>query len=191
MRWIARALAALTCLMGLLGNSQCSSSGSDSTPAFATVTAVEDANRQQATSFSQSQDIHFVLSLRNRTGMDQTVLVQGCYPVYEVLVVKAGTSDVVATLSPPSGHCNHISPGGDPFIFQAGQTVNVPMDWDQTDTNRQLVPPGDYEAMGGLICWDANAGYDTADCMPVDTTAAGLALTPTTYRSMMVPFSIR
>ena len=185
-----RSLAALACLLGLLGNSQCSSSGSDSTPAFATVTAVEDANRQPAASFSQSQEIHFVLSLRNRTTMDQAVLVQGCYPYYEVLVVKAGTSDVVATVSPQSAHCNHISLGGDPFTFQAGKTVNVAMDWDQTDASRQPVPAGDYEAIGGLICWDANVGYDTADCMPVNTAAAGLVLTPTTYRSMMVPFTI-
>ncbi|MGH8278767.1 MAG: hypothetical protein ACRETQ_04265 [Gammaproteobacteria bacterium] len=190
-------IAALT-----LGNSQCqqSSSAIENGPAFVTTLSVEDANGNPASQFSQSQAIQFVISVHNRLDTPQTVVVaQPCSPpYYSAAVVQAGTSNVVFAGNNYTGlHCDlAVGPQGYQLTFAPDQTMTFTVPWQQTEASGQLVPPGNYEAMGGLICWDPPPGggpsgsYDTVDCTAPGAPAAD-ELTPTQYRSDLVSFTIQ
>lgn len=174
----------------VLGNSQCQQSSSDSGPAFVTTLTVEDANGNQTSSFSSGQTIQFVLNVRNRTDMDQTIYMQVCFSRYEFVILSAGTSSPVASVLGPTGiTCKAV--GVAPVTIPAGQTSPVTWNWDQTDANGQLVASGNYEVMGGLICYNSASvqAPDTIDCMSASFTSDQLS--PAELRSTMVPFTIQ
>ena len=79
---LMRATALVLAAILLLGNTRCQNNSSSSTtsPVFITTLAVEDANGNPATTFSQGQSIQFVLTVRNRTDMDQNIITATCYP---------------------------------------------------------------------------------------------------------------
>jgi len=178
------------CAALLLGNSQCQNNSSSSSPTFVTTVSVEDANGNQSSSFSSGQTIQFVLNVRNRTDTDQTIYMQICFPKYEFVVLTAGTSNATASLLGPGGTvCLAI--GVAPVTIPARQTSTVTYDWDQTDVNGQLVAPGSYVVMGGLICYYSASlqAPDTVDCLSPSFTND--QLTPALLRSTLVPFTIQ
>ncbi|HVC38154.1 MAG TPA: hypothetical protein VNF46_07110 [Gammaproteobacteria bacterium] len=190
MRHLSTSLFMVLCAALLLGNSQCQNNSASSSPTFVTTMAVEDANGNPETSFSSGQTIQFVLNVRNRTGSDQTIYMNICFPKYEFVVLTAGTSTAVATPLGPGGIvCLAIGVG--PVTFPAGQTASFTFDWDQTDTNGQLVATGSYEVMGGLICFYSSSlqAPDTVDCMNASNTNDQLS--PALLRSTLAPFTIQ
>ena len=190
MRHLSASLFMVLCAALLLGNSQCQNNSASSSPTFVTTMAVEDANSNPETSFSSGQSIQLVLNVRNRTDTDQSIYIQVCFPQYEFVVLTAGTSNAVASLLGPVPYC--LLPESIKSVtIPAGQTYAVTYDWDQTDTNGQLVAPGSYEVMGGSICYyGANLqAPDTVDCLSPSYTNDQLS--PALLRSTLVPFTIQ
>jgi hypothetical protein len=158
-----RLIGIVLCTALILGNSQCQQSSISNTsgngPSFVTTLAVEDANGNSASQFSQGQAIQFVISVHNRLNTSQTVVIRQppcAVPDYSAAVVRAGTSNVVFAGSNYTGfQCNlAVGPEGYQLTFAPNQTMTFTVPWNQTDANGQLVAPGNYEAMGGLICWN-------------------------------------
>ncbi|MGH8280145.1 MAG: hypothetical protein ACRETQ_11375 [Gammaproteobacteria bacterium] len=200
-------IAALT-----LGNSQCQQSSKSQInpptgipptpappgngPAFVTSVTVEDGNGDVTSSFASGENIQFVVSVRNRTNSQQSVTIQVCGPFAETAVVEAGTADVVATGVAPQVNCDAVNLDGVPLTFAPDQTVTYTIPWNQLTGAGTLVPPGNYEVMGGIYCWNPPPGggpvgsYDTTDCMaPGVPTPAELM--PTQFRSNLVAFTIQ
>jgi hypothetical protein len=190
MRRLLRCIATVLCAGLLLGNSQCQSSSSSASPVFVTSMVVEDANGNPTTTFASGQTINFVLSVRNRSSSDQTVYLQPCLSTSAVAVVASGSSNAGAFLASPPLGCFLVILGGSPVTFPAGQTSTSTFSWNQMGSNGQLVVPGSYEVMGGLICYEPD-GPDTADCMPSFTDQGALQLTPALLRSTLVQFTIQ
>ncbi|MDE2234207.1 MAG: hypothetical protein KGL13_09340 [Gammaproteobacteria bacterium] len=187
MRVAALVLAAIL----LLGNSQCQNSSSSSTsPAFVTTLAVEDANGNPATTFSQSEAIQFVLTVRNRTSTNQPLYMQTCINQAAFVVVKAGTSTPVANLLWASSgyHCNIVGVSLQNF---APGSANFTIGWDQLDSNNQLVPTGNYEVVGGIVCYNSTSlqDPDITNCM--STSFKPAELSPAELRSTLVSFTIQ
>ncbi|MGH8321824.1 MAG: hypothetical protein ACRESX_03945 [Gammaproteobacteria bacterium] len=181
----------------LLGNSQCQQNNSQTngSPTFVTTMTVEDANDDPTTSFSSGQSIQFVLNVHNRSNMQQIITTQTCIQQFEIAVVTAGTSNVVFSGPNPAFQCNAISLDGVPMMFTANETKTFTVTWDQTESTGKLIAPGNYEVMGGVVCWNppssgSSAGYDTVDCMPPAPPTPD-ELTPTQYRSDLVAFTIQ
>jgi hypothetical protein len=177
--------------MLLLGNNQCqnNSSNSSTSPAFVTTLAVEDANGNPTTNFSQGQSIQFVLTVHNRTDTTQTLNMFVCGNSYAFLVLEAETSTPTFSDIGPYPVCKTI--GVLSFSFPAGETYNTTYDWNQLDNTGQLVAPGNYEVIAGWICYtDANTNdLDTMDCMSPQFTTE--ELTPAELRSTLVQFTIQ
>lgn len=200
MRLLSRLPAILLCVGLLLGNTQCqqgnsSSSGSGGSATFVTSMAVENANGIPTTSFASGESIQFVLSVRNRTDMPQTITSQVCVSQFDTAVVTAGTANVVFNGPVPGMQCMAISLDGVPMSFAANETKTFTVIWNQTDLAGGLAVPGNYEVMGGVVCWNppsngSPAGYDTVNCM-APSVPAPQELTPTQYRSALVAFTIQ
>lgn len=191
----------------LLGNSQCqqnvSGTGNESAdngPAFVTTLTVEDADGTPTSQFTEGQTIQFAISVHNRLGTPQTIVLSQppcAITPYSVAVVAAGTSNLVFWGNNPTMHCMLAVMGGYALTFSPYQTMNFVITWNQTEANEQLVAPGNYEVMGGIGCVSPPAGYagpavfyDAADCMPLGP-ATPEQLTPTQFRSALQTFSIQ
>ncbi|MGH8283313.1 MAG: hypothetical protein ACRESE_05650, partial [Gammaproteobacteria bacterium] len=75
------------------------------------------------------------------------------------------------------------------------ETKTFTVSWNQTESTGSLIAPGNYEVMGGVVCWNppssgSSAGYDTVDCIPPGPPTPD-ELTPTQYRSDLVAFTIQ
>ncbi|HKS93470.1 MAG TPA: hypothetical protein VJS16_02300 [Gammaproteobacteria bacterium] len=200
MRLLLRFAGIILCAGLVLGNTQCqqnnSSSGdSDGSPTFVTTLAVESAHGIPTTSFTSGESIQFVLSVHNRTNMPQTITTQVCVSQFDIAVVTAGTANVVFNGPVPGMQCMAISLDGVPMNFAANETKTFTVMWNQTGLAGQPVAPGNYEVMGGVVCWNPpsngqSAGYATVNCMAPGVPAPQ-ELTPTQYRSDLVAFTIQ
>lgn len=200
MRLLLRFAGIILCAGLVLGNTQCqqnnSSSGdSDGSPTFVTTLAVESAHGIPTTSFASGESIQFVLSVHNRTNMPQTITTQVCVSQFDIAVVTAGTANVVFNGPVPGMQCMAISLDGVPMNFAANETKTFTVMWNQTGLAGQPVAPGNYEVMGGVVCWNPpsngqSAGYATVNCMAPGVPAPQ-ELTPTQYRSDLVAFTIQ
>lgn len=193
MHLLLRSSGIILCAVALLGNTQCQQSNNQTngSPAFVTRMSVENASGNATTNFSPGQTIQFVLSVRNRSDIPQTITVQICAPSFQVAVVKAGTSYVVFDGPTPGVQCQAISLNGVPLTFAAGETKTFTVSWNQSDSAGQLMSQGNYEVMGGITCWDpSTVSYDTVNCMPL-TALTPSELTPTQFRSDLVAFTIQ
>jgi len=190
MRHLVRITFMVLCSVLLLGNSQCQNSNTSS-PTFVTTMDTEDGYGSPETSFAIGQTIQFVLRVRNRTDTDQTLYMQPCVYIYEFAVVNSGTSNVVTSLIGPQGGCNLLVNAGQPVTIPAGQTNTYVYNWDQTDASDQLVPPGNYEVMGGLVCYNSQNTQmlDTVDCFSQAITADEIS--PALLRTTLVQFTIQ
>ncbi|MGH8291879.1 MAG: hypothetical protein ACRESA_00215 [Gammaproteobacteria bacterium] len=200
MRLLLRFAAIILCAGLSLGNTQCqqsvsSTSQSGGSPTFVTTLAVENANGVPTTSFVAGESIQFVLSVYNRTAMPQTITTQVCVSQFDIAVVTAGTANVVFNGPVPGVQCMAISLDGVPMTFAANEIKIFTVTWNQTNLMGGLVAPGNYEVMGGVVCWNPPssghpAGYDTVNCMAPGIPASA-ELTPTQYRSDLVAFTIQ
>ncbi|HKV97536.1 MAG TPA: hypothetical protein VJR90_08625 [Gammaproteobacteria bacterium] len=200
MRLLLRFAGIILCAVVLLGNTQCQQSSnisgqSDGSPIFVTTLAVESANGVPTTSFTSGESIQFVLSVHNRTNMPQTITSQVCVSQFDIAVVISGTANVVFNGPVPGMQCMAISLDGVPMTFAANETKTFTVIWNQANLAGGLVAPGNYEVMGGVVCWNPpsngqSAGYDTVNCMAPGIPAPQ-QLTPTQYRSDLVAFTIQ
>lgn len=213
MRLLLRFTGIVLCAGVLLGNTQCQQSGNaqinpptgtppkpvlpGNGPDFVTNVTIEDGNGNVSNSFTQGEEIQFVVSVRNRTNTEQSVNIQVCGPYAAMAVVDAGTADVVATGYTPELNCQAVNLDGTPLAFAPGQTMTYTIQWNQQMYGSgNPVPPGNYEVMGGIYCWNAPSatnpagGWNTTDCMAHGAPSAS-ELTPTQFRSELTPFTIQ
>lgn len=195
-RRLIRLLLAVTALLLLLGNSNCSQKNSASdAPHFVTDIAIEDVNNNVVSgptvttpSFVAGTTINFVVTIRNRSTTSQTLWFNTSEES-NFAVVQEGTADVVWNaddgLNPTTGFTS--------FTLTAGQSKTVSFTWDQTDDSGNQLAAGNYEVLGGFTVFNtAGAGAAAANG---DSMAEGqptsAQMFPSVYRSILVPFTIQ
>lgn len=177
----------------LLGNTQCQSTSNNGIgpngPNFVTTLAVEDANGNAASSFTPSQQIQFVLSVRNRSTTSQTISFSTVQQ-YNFAVFESGTATEVWTWSLSQTFTQNTTT----LTIPAGGTQTFTVVWNQLDDAGQLVPSGDYEVIGGVTCNYSNSSTTSSSasavCMPTGVPSSG-DLAPSVYISTLVPFTIQ
>lgn len=201
MRHLLRTLFMILCAVLLLGNSQCqnSNSASTTTPDFQTSLAVQDANGNSATEFSQGEQIQFVVSVHNYNPVPLIVLAYNCIPPVVVVVEDTNTSKVVFQGSFSGAICLWVSNTGIPTtVATPGQTATFYVTWNQLGTNgEQAVAPGSYEEMAFFVCLypgpsnGPTGSYDPADCQAANTIPPLSEITPSAFRSALMLFTIQ
>ena len=201
MRYLLRSMMVVLAAATVLGASQCQHSDSTipTAPNFQTSLAVEDANGNSATVFSQGQQIQFVVSVHNHNPVPLMVLAHDCIPPIVVVVEDTSTSKVVFQGSYSGAICLWTSNNGVPTTVAApGQTATFYVFWNQLNANgEQAVPPGNYEVMAFFVCLypgPANGptgDYDKADCQGVNTIPPLSKFTPSSFRSALMKFTIQ
>jgi Intracellular proteinase inhibitor len=194
---VLRVLFSLVLVGMLLGSTQCQNTTNDGTnsdgPIFVTTLAAEDANGNAASSFSQSAEIQFVLSVRNRTSSSQTISFSTGQQ-YNFEVLDSGTATEVWTWSLGQA----FSQATTSLTFAAGETQTFAVTWDQLNDSGQLIPTGSYEVIGGMTCTNnsssnsssSSSSSTSSTCMPTGSASSG-QLVPSVYISTLVPFTIR
>ncbi|MGH8280144.1 MAG: BsuPI-related putative proteinase inhibitor [Gammaproteobacteria bacterium] len=182
------------CAAALLGSTQCQSTDNNGIGSnganFVTTLAVEDTNGNATGSFAPSQQIQFVLSVRNRTTTSQTISFNTGQQ-YNFSVFNSGTATEVWTWSP------HQAFTQDPttLTIPAGETQTFTVVWNQLDDAGQLVPSGDYEVIAGVTCnytgsSNSSTSSASAACMPTGVPGSG-ALVPSVFVSTLVALTIQ
>ncbi len=152
------------CVMAL-GATQCQIGNQNDSPDFVTTVAVQDANGQSADTFSAGQQIQFVVSIRNRSDVSQTLTFPTAQ-VYDFYVVKAGTTDIVWHWSAAHTFAQTTTN----LTFSAGQTRTYTVTWSQLGDDSQAVAAGDYEVQGRIVA-DADTASE-GDFQPSDYRSA-------------------
>lgn len=179
----------------LLGASQCQNNSNNGVgpngALFVTTLAVEDANGNAASSFTQGQQIQFVLSVRNRSTSSQTVSFntseQSNFAVFE-----SGSATEVWTWSLTQAFSQTLTT----LTWQPDETKTFTVTWNQVNDSNQLVFPGNYEAMAGLTCANSSSSSSSSssstanNCMPTAVPGSG-DLVPSVYVSTLVPFTVQ
>jgi hypothetical protein len=156
-----RLLIAAGIMVACLGASfvSCSSGGGDDGsgigPSFVTTLAIRDSSGTPTTTFDAGEPIELRLSVRNR--LVTPAIVQ--FPSgrqSDFVVVSAG--NVIWKWS--DGKAFTLAPTE--LEFAANETKTFTVTWDQTDSDGQQVPAGDYEARGVLVF----EGFDTNPLLP-------------------------
>lgn len=178
----------------LLGNTQCQSTNNNGIgpngPNFVTTLAVEDANGNAVSSFSPSQQIQLVLSVRNRSTSSQSISFNTAQQ-YNFAVFESGSATEVWTWSLSQSFAQNAST----LTIGAGQTQTFAVVWNQAGDAGQLLSPGNYEAVAGLTCNYTSSSSSSASsagttCMPTGVPGSG-DLAPSVYVSTLVPFTIQ
>ncbi|MGA9855185.1 MAG: BsuPI-related putative proteinase inhibitor [Gammaproteobacteria bacterium] len=192
---VLRALFGLLLAGMLLGSTQCQNTTNDGTnsdgPIFVTTLAVEDANGNAASSFSQGAEIQFVLSVRNRTSSSQTISFSTAQK-YNFEVLDSGTATEAWTWSLGQSFTQSTTS----LTFAAGETQTFTVTWDQVDDTDQPVPTGSYEVIGGMTCTNNSSSSSSSStstsstCMPTGIPTSD-QLVPSVYISTLVPFTIQ
>lgn len=194
LRQVLRAAALGLLAAALLGNTQCQSNASGigpNGPNFVTTLAVEDASGNAASSFSQGQQIQFVLSVRNRSTLAQTVSFNNAQQT-NFAVLDSGSATEVWTWSLSQS----FDQSQTSLTWQAGETKTFTVTWNQVNDSNQLLSPGSYEVIAGLTCANSNSSPGSSssstvrNCMPAGVPGAG-DLAPSVYVSTLVPFTIQ
>lgn len=198
MRKLIRLLAGTACLFLLLGNSQCSN-GSGSTgngaPLFVTTLQITDVNNNAATSFAASTtsntiEIKFVLTVRNRSNSQQTLFFKN-NEQFNFAVINDSNGDVVWNFD-----ASQTQGGtGVPITIPAlGSQTFTAVTWNQQNNSGNFVGSGTYEVIGGVTVFSTtglNNSQDTSgDVMPTGIPTAG-QLFPSIYRSTLTEFTIQ
>lgn len=202
MRRLIRSLVALSVLLLLLGNSNCSQNNGSDAPQFVTSLIVEDASGLPVSGFGTGVPVQFVLSIRNRSSLSQTLFFNS-NELINLAVVNAGTADVVWTCDKDTTTACHISQnlgtpvtgnsGFNQITFAAFETKTVTVTWNQTDDSAVQVGTGSYEVIGGFTVYNTagpSGGADNGASMAQGAPTAN-QLFPTIYRSDLEPFSIQ
>lgn len=158
------------CAMAM-GATQCQIGTSADSPDFVTTVVVQDANGLSADSFSAGQQIQFVVNIRNRSSVSQTLTFPTAQ-IYDFYVIDAGTTDVVWHWS--AAHT--FTQSTTSLSFSAGQTRTYTVTWSQLGDDSQAVAAGDYEVQGRIVADADTAGE--SDFQPSD------------YRSTLSLFTI-
>lgn len=202
MRRLIRLFAALFCMLLLLGNTNCNKNSDSSAPQFVTSLSVRDINGNPASAFAQGDSVEFVLSIRNRSNIAQTLFFNSS-EVLNAAVVQAGTASVQWTCdSDTTTNCifdttnlSTASSSGSAFTeidLAPFQTKSVTLTWNQKDDSGAQLSTGSYEVIAGFTVYNTTGAGDAAD--NGDSMAMGVPtatqLFPTVYRATLQPFSI-
>ena len=195
MKSVSRLLCAISAASLPLVLGACDEGSSAPGPVTTSV-ETQDANGAVTDEFSSGQQINFVLKVHNTSEYPVTFDAPSCSPTGQAsarveasyLVVNQGTTNEVSD----GGAGNDVCPLGSfqatPVDIQPGQTVTFNFNWNQMVTGNQLVQPGNYSVVAGLICSGPGSGY----CMPNFSTALVAAdLTQSYYRSGPADFTIK
>lgn len=154
----------------------------------------QDANGAVTDEFASGQQVNFVLKVHNTSEYPLTFDVTPCVaqtggPGASYLVVKQGTANEVAEGATAPVPCTQMATTTQPTVtIPAGETESFTFNWNQMVTGNQLVQPGKYSVVAGLICEGAVAGY----CMPdFGATLSTDQLTQSYYRSGLADFTIQ
>lgn len=192
-RLLMRIAGIAVCTVMLLGASQCQTTNNGAGPdgpLFVTTLAVEDMNGNTVSTFSPSQQIQFVLSVRNRSTSSQTISFSTAQ-LYNFVVLNSGTATEVWTWSVGQTFSQNTTT----LSIAAGQTQIYSFTWNQTDDSGQAVPSGNYEVIGGMTCTNSSSSSSsssttTNNCMPTGVPTSD-QLVPSVYTSTLVPFTIQ
>lgn len=194
LRQVLRAAALGLLAAALLGNTQCQSNASGigpDGPNFVTTLAVGDASGNAASSFSPSQQIQFVLSVRNRSTVAQTVSFNTAQQTNFVVLDSGSATEIWTWSLGQSFDQSQTS-----LSWQPGETKTFTVTWNQVNDSNQLLPSGNYEALAGLTCTSSSrsSGSSSAssanNCMPAGVPGSG-DLAPSVYISTLVAFTIQ
>jgi hypothetical protein len=146
----------------------------------------QDAAGTQTGDFASGQQMTFVMNAHNTSEYPVTFSAPSCTTQASYVVVKQGTANAVAEGGSGGVVCPASS--GETMSIQPGQTVTFDFNWNQMVTGNQLVQPGSYSVVAGLICSGPGSGY----CMPNFSTSLSTdQLTQSYYRSGPVDFTIK
>jgi len=205
MRRLIRLFAALTALMLLLGNSNCSKNTDADAPQFVTTLQVEDSSGLVSGGFAQGATINLVLTVRNRSASAQT-LYFNTSEFANFAVVDAGTTSVewncdttaAGSTCTPSGTITTAttSSGGSGFVqidLPAFQSKTITFSWNQIGSGGVQLVTGNYEVIGGFTVYNTTGPGNAVDNGSSMAEGAPTAkqLFPSVYRSTLIPFSIQ
>jgi hypothetical protein len=203
MRRLIRCLAALSVLLLLLGNSNCSQNNESDAPQFVTSLLVENSSGVVSGGFAKGDTINLVLTIRNRSSSAQTLYFNSS-EFANFAVVDAGTASVEWNCDNDPTTCTTTgslttattSNGGSGFFqidFKAFQSKTITFSWTQIDNSGVQLAAGDYEVMGGFTVYNTagpSGGADNGASMSQGAPTAN-QLFPSVYRSELESFSIQ
>ena len=202
MRRLIRLIAALACTLLLLGNTNCNKNNDSSAPQFVTGLSIQDVNGNPATAFVQGASIRFVLSVRNRSNVAQSLFFNSS-EVLNAAVVQAGTAsvqwtcdnDTVTNCTFDASGLSVPSSSGSGFTeidFKPFEAKTITLTWNQKDDSSVQLATGSYEVIAGFTVYKTTGPGDAAD--NGDSMAMGAPtatqLFPTVYRATLQPFTI-
>jgi hypothetical protein len=205
MRRLIRLFAALTALLLLLGNSNCSKNKDSDAPQFVTTLQVENSSSVVSGGFAQGDTINLVLTVRNRSSSAQT-LYFNTSEFANFAVVDAGTVSVewncdttaIASTCTPSSNITTppTTSGGAGFVqidLPAFQSKSVTFSWTQIGNSGVQLVAGNYEVLGGFTVYNTTGPGNSVDNGSSMAQGAPTAaqLFPSVYRSILIPFTIQ
>lgn len=116
-------------------------SPSDSFPTFETALSLKNSADETTTTFTSGEQITFSITILNLTDADQTLVL----PTTQTQDFTVSSIDF-ETIFPDSGGVT--SPAITTLNFTPNETKTFIEVWDQTDTNGNLVSPGEYLVQG-------------------------------------------
>jgi len=175
------ALCAVSFLSILVG---CDEGSSASGPVVTSV-QTQDSTGAVTDDFASGQQVSFVLKVHNTSEYPVIFDAPSCAEQASYVVVKQGTANQVTEGAGPAAVCP-ASANSTPVTIPSGQTDSFTFTWNQMVTGNQLVQPGKYSVVAGLVCVDS--GY----CMPdFGTPISSGYLTQSLFRSSPTNFSIK
>lgn len=195
MRRLIRILLGCSCLLLLLGNSNCSNNNNAAdSPQSVTSIEIMDGNGNivsngtSAPSFAAGATIEFSITIRNRSADTQTYFFNTSEES-NFAVVEANTADAIWNQddneNPASGFVS--------FTLTSGQSETVTVSWNQEDDSGNQVAAGNYEVLGGFTVYNltgAGSAANNSDSM-AEGQPTSAQMFPSIYRSILLPFTIQ